>query len=141
MENMQATESMQLVDESDAAPSCPESPEICCSQLRLQEYEEQNEFSRYPTPPDAPRKDQHISESELEAESLRRRPPAKVFSNGKLMYHKTYKGPEPIAYVDTGVYEGGRNDYYEAYTESDLRWVRSIDYVLGAHKIPRWVVK
>ena len=23
----------------------------------------------------------------------------------------------------------------------DLRWVRRIDYVLGAHKIPRWVVK
>ena len=143
MENMQAVESTPPVDESDAAaPSCPESPNICCSQLRLQDCEEQSRFTRrYPTPPDAPRTDQYISESESEAENPLRRPPAKIFRNGQLMYHTTYKGPEPIAYVDTGIYEGGRNDYYVAYNESELRWVRRMDYVLRAHKIPRWVVK
>ena len=61
--------------------------------------------------------------------------------NGKLMYHTAYKGPEPVAYVDTGLYEDGRNDYYEAYNERDLRWVRRIDYVLRRHRIPRCIVK
>jgi hypothetical protein len=69
MDNSQAADPTP-VDESDAAaPSCPESPEICCSQLRVQENEEQSEFSRYPTPPAAPPKDQYISESESEAKS------------------------------------------------------------------------
>ena len=57
------------------------------------------------------------------------------------MYHTAYKGPEPVAYVDTGLYEDGRNDYCEAYNERDLRWVHRIDYVLRRHRIPRCIVK
>ena len=53
------------------------------------------------------------------------------------MYHKTFKGAEPIAYVDTGLYEGGHNDYYEAFNPSELHWVRRSHYLLRAHKIPR----
>ena len=139
IENTSALESTQPVDEGDAASlSSPESPNSCCSQRRLQEYLEQIKSSRYPTPPDAPREDQYISESE--AGSPLRRPPAKIFRKGKLMYHKTFKGAEPIAYVDTGLYEGGHNDYYEAFNPSDLHWVRRIHYLLRAHKIPRWDV-
>ena len=138
IENTSALESTQPVDEGDAASlSSPESPNSCCSQRRLQEYLEQIKSSRYPTPPDAPREDQYISESEALAGSP---PPAKIFSKGKLMYHKTFKGAEPIAYVDTGLYEGGQDDYYEAYNQSDLRWVRRIHYLLRAHEIPRWDV-
>jgi hypothetical protein len=76
-------------------PSYQESPEICCSQFRLQQYE----VSRhYPTHPPAP------PESEAErsdSKRLPRRPPAKVLRNGQLMYHKAYNGPRPITYVDT----------------------------------------
>ena len=43
-----------------------------------------------------------------------------------------------MTYVDTRLYEGGRNDYYEAYNQSDLHWVRRINNLLEAHKIPRW---
>ena len=141
MDNVQAfkLESTQLVDEADADfPSFPASPDSCCSQRRLQEYEDQIRNSFYPAPPDAPRKDQHYSESELEAESSPWRPPAKIFRNGKLMYHKKFKGAVPITYVDTRLYEGGHDDYYEAHNPSDLRWVRRIRHLLDAHKIPRW---
>ena len=141
MDNVQAfkLESTQLVDEADADfPSFPASPDSCCSQRRLQEYEDQIRNSTYPAPPDAPRKDQHYSESELEAESSPWRPPAKIFRNGKLMYHKKFKGAVPITYVDTRLYEGGHDDYYEAHNPSDLRWVRRIRHLLDAHKIPRW---
>ena len=138
MDDAQALESTQLVDEADADfPSFPASPDSCCSQGRLQEYEDQIRFSTYPTPPDAPRKDQHYSESESEAESP---PPAKIFRNGKLMYHKKFKGAIPITYVDTRLYEGGHGDYYEAHTPNDLRWVRRIHHLLDAHRIPRWHV-
>ena len=144
MDNAQALKSTQPVDEADAAsPSCPESPDSCCSgsRRRMQAYENQIRFSTYPTPPDAPRKDQYVpeSESEAEAKSPPRWPPAtgKIFRNGKLWYHKTFKGAEPITYVDTRLYEGGINDYYEAYNQSDLRWVRRIHFLLSAHKIPR----
>ena len=140
-------ESAPSVAESDAsAPSCPESPEIGCFQESLQEYNEQSGLSRcYPTPPAAPRKDQYIPPSESEAESSDSeesertllRPPTKVFHNGKLMYHKAYDGPKPITYVDTRLYEGGCNDYYEAFNEHDLIWVRRIRDVLDSHNIPR----
>ena len=33
------------------------------------------------------------------------------------------------------------DDYYEAYNEHDLRWVRRIDYLLQRHQIPRCIVK
>ncbi len=45
------------------------------------------------------------------------------------MYHTAYKGPEPVAYVDTGLYEDGHNEYYETFNERDLRWVHCMDYV------------
>ena len=64
--------------------------------------------------------------------------PARVFRHGKLKIHKTYNGPVPLTYVDTGVYKGGMNDYYEAYTEQDLCWARRLNYVLKYHQIPRW---
>ena len=135
----QALLSMQPIGEAGAASpswSCPESPDSCGSQRRLQEYEDLIRFSRYPTPPDAPRKDQYIPESESEAESPRP-PPSKVFRDGKLMYHKTFTGQAPITFVDTRLYEGGHNDYFEAYNKSDIRWLRRIHYLLEAHNIPR----
>ena len=93
--------------------------------------------SRYPTPPGAPR-DQPYPESESEAGTPLRRRPAKLFRKGQLLYHKSFNGVEPITYVDTRLYEGGSNDYYEAYNRSDLRWVRRINNLLEAHNIPRW---
>ncbi len=54
-------------------------------------------------------------------------PPVKDFSNGKLMYHTSYKRPEPNAFVDTGLYGGGRHNYYEAITEDNLPWLHSIN--------------
>ena len=138
MESALALESTQPVDEADADfSSLPESPNSCCSKRRLQEYEDQIKFSTYPEPPDAPRKDQYYSESESEAEKSPWRPPVKVFRAGKLHYHKKFKGAVPITYVDTRLYEGGHDDYYEAHNPSDLRWVRRIRHLLDAHKIPR----
>ena len=67
-----------------------------------------------------------------------RQAPARVFRHGKLKIHKTYNGPVPLTYVNTGVYEGGGNDYYDAYTEQDLCWARSLNCVLKYHQIPRW---
>jgi hypothetical protein len=139
MENDLALESTQPVDEADAdVSSFPESPNSSCSKRRLQEYEDQIKFSTYPEPPDAPRKDQHYLESESEAESSPWQPPVKVFRAGKLHYHKKFKGAVPITYVDTRLYEGGHDDYYEAHSPSDLCWVRRIRHLLDAHKIPRW---
>ena len=141
VDNVHASESTQPVDEADAAfPSCPEYPDSCCSQRRLQAYEDEITFSAYPAPPDAPRKDQYNTESESEAESPPRRRPAKMFRNGILMYHKNFKGTVPITYVDTRLYEGRHDDYYEAYSQSDLRWIRRIHYLLDAHGILRWPV-
>ena len=41
----------------------------------------------------------------------------------------------------TGKDQANTNDYYEAYNERDLRWVRRIDYLLRRHQIPRCIVK
>jgi len=120
-------------------PSCPGSPDVNCSQLRLQECEEWPEGGssrRYPTPPAAPRKDQYISPSESEAESPP--PPAKIFHRGQLMYHAAHKGPLPIAFVDTGLYAGGKHDYYVAFDERDLLWTRRMDHVLKSLGVQRW---
>ena len=130
------------VGEGDAASlscreSCPGSPSSCCSQRRFQEYEHHIRSSRYPTPPGAPR-DQLYPESESEAGSPLRGPPTKLFRNGELLYHKAFMGARPITYVDTRLYEGGSNDYFEAYNQSDLQWVRRINSLLEAHNIPRW---
>ena len=120
------------------AASRSPSPAVVCSQYRLQQLKEGIISSRYPTPPAAPPKDGYIYESEDESQSPLRQAPARVFRHGKLKIHKTYNGPVPLTYVDTGVYEGGSNDYYEAYTEQDLYWARRLDYVLKYHRIPRW---
>ena len=144
----ESAQSTPSVAESGAvAPSCPESPEICSqpaeSQESLHEYAEQSGISgRYPTPPAAPRKDQYIPPSESEAESSDterplRRPPAKVFRKGQLLYHKAYDGPKPITFVDTRLYQGGCNDYIEAFNEDELIWVRTIRDLLDAHNIPQ----
>ena len=45
--------------------------------------------------------------------------------------------PCPLTYVDTGVYEGGGNDYYEVHTQEDLCWARRMDFVMKHHRIPR----
>ena len=65
-------------------------------------------------------------------------PPAKVFSRGILLHHATYKGRKPISYVDTGIYEDGRHNYYEAFIDEDLTWASCLDYVLRRHRIPRF---
>jgi hypothetical protein len=53
------------------------------------------------------------------------------------MYHKAYNGARPITYVDTRLYQGGRNDYIEAFHDDELIWLRLIRDLLDAHKIPR----
>jgi hypothetical protein len=128
-------------DESHA-PSRSASPGVICSQYRLQLYEEEIRNSRYPTPPAAPPKDDYVSASQSEggSQSPQRLPPARVFRNGKLKVHKWYSGPIPLTYVDTGVYEGGSNDYYEVYTSDDLRRARHMNFVLNHHRVPRWDV-
>ena len=125
---------------SSPAPSRSASPGVICSQYRLQLYEEEIRSSRYPTPPAAPPKDDYVSASQSEggSQSPQRLPPARVFRNGKLKVHKWYSGPIPLTYVDTGVYEGGSNDYYEVYTSDDLRWARRMNFVLNHHRVPRW---
>ena len=65
-------------------------------------------------------KDGYISESEDETQSSLRQAPARVLRNGKLKIHKTYNGPVSLTYVDTGVYEGGSNDYYEVCTHARI---------------------
>ena len=102
-----------------------------------------HDWSPYPTPPAAPRKDQYIPESEGSDDKYdrQRRPPrpAKLFRNGQLIFHRTYTGPEPIGYVDTGLYEGGNHDWYEAYTDVDLAYTDvELDLVLQQHHIERW---
>jgi hypothetical protein len=44
-------------------------------------------------------------------------------------------GGLPPPYVDTGLYEGGRRDWFEAFTPQDLTWARRMDYVLRRHNI------
>jgi len=126
-------------DDVSNAPSRSASPGVYCSQFRLQTYEDAIRNSRYPTPPEAPPKDQYIPESESEgsSQSQQWQSPAKIFRNGQLQFHKTYKGPVPLTYVDTGVYEGGSNDYYEVYTRVDLDWARRLNLVLKHHGIVR----
>jgi hypothetical protein len=44
-----------------------------------------------------------------------------LFHRGRQLHiHKAYTGPELVAYVDTGLYEGGQRDWYEAYSEVDF---------------------
>ena len=89
-------------------------PSQFCSQFRPQQYQEQRErspptasISPYPTPPEAPPKDQYISPTTSDsgsdcAEPYGGAPAAKVFHRGQLHIHKAYTGPEPprVSYVD-----------------------------------------
>ena len=47
------------------------------------------------------------------------------------MFHKMYQGRQPFTFVDTGLYQGGRHDWYGVHNERDLVWV------LKHHNIPR----
>ncbi len=60
-----------------------------------------------------------------------------IFQNGRLHLHKAYRGPLPIGYVDTRLYEGGRRDWFrvKALTQQDLTWAIRMDYVLRRHNI------
>ena len=129
-----AVRRLGLGNEPNTLPrSCPGSPDV----LQVQEIEEWPELSRtYPSIPSAPRKDQYISPSELEAEIPPH--PTKIFRRGPLMYHVAHKGPVPLSYVDTGLYKGGKHDYYEAYDERDLLWTRRMDHVLRVLGVQRW---
>ena len=116
-EQPQAAEAVVLATEST-----PASPTVYCSQFRLQQYQEQRErspptasISPYPTPPESPPKDQYISPTTSDsgsdcAEPYGGAPAAKVFHKGQLDIHKAYTVPEPVAFVDTGLYEGGQYD-------------------------------
>ena len=100
---------------------------------------------RYPTPPAAPPKDDYIPESDSECSNnygqprqrRRRAPPAYIFRDGQLMFHKMYQGRQPFTFVDTGLYQGGRHDWYGVHNERDLVWAHRLDRVLKHHNIPR----
>ena len=144
-------------------PVSTASPIAYCSQYRLMEHEQQNgpppvsaavgswlrdafdgpslpPPDRYPTPPAAPRKDQYIPNSESECSdscNRPRAPPAYLFRDGRLLFHKTYQGRQPFTFVDTRLYQGGRHDWYGVHNERDLLWARRLNLVLEHHNIPR----
>ena len=103
----------------------------------------------YPTPPAAPPKDDYIPESDSECsrannygqppgrQRSRRAPPAYIFRDGQLMFDKMYQGRQPFTFVDTGLYQGGRHDWYGVHNERDLVWAHRLDRVLKLHNIPR----
>jgi hypothetical protein len=74
------------------------------------------------------------------SQSPQRQPQARDFCNGELKFYKLYNCPISLTNVDTLVYEGGSNDYYEVYTRNDLLWVSHMNFVLNRHRIPRWDV-
>ena len=59
----------------------------------------------------------------------------RILRSGSLLLHKSCVGPLPIGYVDTGLYECGRRDWFEAFTQRDLTWAIRMDYVLRRHNI------
>ena len=124
-----AAESPPLLD--PATPN-PVSPTIHCSQFRVHQYQMQNG----PSLPTAVSASTLPDSRHLSAHDGAQG--AKFFLRGQLHIHKAYTGPEPVGYVDTGLYEGGQDDWYEAYSEGDVLWARRLDYVLRRHNIPRW---
>ncbi len=94
-----------------------------------------------PTPPPAPRRDQTpLSCSEYDAEydsdgDPQSPLPLKIFHNGRVYFHKSYKGPKPLGFINTRLYEGSRCDFFVAYTETELVWARRMDYVLQRHNL------
>ena len=120
-------------DQHELQGQDPTSPTINCSQM-----DQTEEWSPYPTIPAAPCKDQYLSPSEADRPLLWPPVNIRVFRDGHLKYHKSYKGPRPISYVDTGVYVGGKRDYYEAFNKEELCWIRRIDHLLEFHGIARY---
>ena len=53
------------------------------------------------------------------------------------MFDKMYQGRQPFTFVDTGLYQGGRHDWYGVHNERDLVWAHRLDRVLKHHNIPR----
>jgi hypothetical protein len=98
--------------------------------------------NHYPTPPPAQSKDQtplRSSDWDSGSDYCEGCPTPqgllKILRSGGLLLHKSCGGPLPIGYVDTGLYEGGRRDWFEAFTLRDLTWAKRMDYVLRHHNI------
>jgi hypothetical protein len=95
------------------------------------------ETSTFPTTltmPAAPRKDQHVSESDCSSycvsEGGRRCQslPAKLVIDGKLFVHKDYTGRLPLCYYSTGLQEGSSHDLYECFDGRDIMWARRVRF-------------
>ncbi len=55
-----------------------------------------------------------------------------------ILVHTSYIQFHTVSsYVDTRLYQGGRNDYIEAFNDDNLVWVRTILDLLDAHNIPQ----
>jgi hypothetical protein len=124
-------------EDESCAPSRSASPVIRCSQFRQQQCEEairrqvaEEAESRYPTPPAAPRKDQYISESDLESDCAgpSESPPSALFRNGKLYVHKDYKGQIPLCHYATGLPAGHPHDFYACYSQRDVVWANRVRF-------------
>ncbi len=128
--------------ESTPQPALEPSPSPAPSQ-RWQDWPPKD--IDYPTPPPALRKDQTpLSSSEWDSGSDYGeggpipQGQLKILRSRSLLLHKSCAGPLPIGhYVDTGLYEGGRRDWFEAFTQRDLTWKIRMDYVLRRHNIYR----
>ncbi len=59
--------------------------------------------------------------------------PWKILRSGSLLLHKSCGAPLPIGYIDTCLYEGGRRDWFEAFTPRDLTWAIRMNYILRRH--------
>jgi hypothetical protein len=87
--------------------------------------------NHYPTPPPALRRDQTLlscSEYDAEYDSdsyPRSSPPLKIFHNGRVYFHKSYKGPKLLGFVNICLYERSCLDFFVA----ELGWA-SMEYVL-----------
>ena len=146
---------------SPAAEEPPASPEVYCSQYRMEEYERQNGPlpgrdkvggwlrdvraayesdgpSFYPSPPAAPHKDQYVSDSENGRPRRRRRrsPPVTRIKDGVLYVHKEYQGQLPLCYYDTGLREGGQHDGYACFDMRDLQWARRVRFHIERMRDP-----
>ncbi len=57
----------------------------------------------------------------------------KIFHNWSIYFHKYYKGPEQLGFVNTSLYEDSCRDFLVGCMETELVWARRMDsaYVLG----------
>jgi hypothetical protein len=62
-------------------------------------------------------------------------PRSRSFTTGTSIFSKSYKGPKPLGFVNTRLYEGGPRDFFVSYTETELIWARRMDYVLRRHNL------